>query len=419
MQRFILLSLISFCLCLANYCSAQHYVMPYDNVPITGKTWEEIDITWPNWLDRNILNYAKLLRPISYAHKRGLIVGHHVHMPFDEFGVANANVSVTAIKPIPQQEIDRIHNLSGSEKPIIGFYVHQANDVKTYTFKDTQDRLSIIHATPIHPFYVKNLQTYIPINKVTDTMYLVGRHNKIIRLICPKYKHQHCGTPYHKGKITTVYNIEVYQQHFYRVGSSDIKVHNPVGVQCGPITPQEIQRHFESEFPNGSCTHAALCMLAKTRSHQLTRESFLNYITEIKANTVPSSNFRTNTMIRHFDDTNPSSWHDIAIKYFGGELEMFSDVRYRDALPSITTTVRNLTPGDYLIQNSNHIEFVSVRHGIMQRLFGIKSYTMKASHWNDLNFIERRLGFSRYDTTSDVLIGFSSDNTLENKIEFG
>ena len=196
------------------------------------KLGKKLILRFPNRLNRNIPNSAQLLRPISYAHKRGLLVGHHVHMPFREFGVPNAVITVTAVKPLSQQRADKIHHLPNSEKPIIGVYIHQTNDVRTYAFKDNQGRISTIHATPVHPFYVKNLHTYVPISKVTDTMQLTGKDNEVIHLVCRNEKHQHCGAPYQKRKITIVYNIEVYQKHFYRVGDSAIKVHNPVGVGC-------------------------------------------------------------------------------------------------------------------------------------------------------------------------------------------
>ena len=71
-------------------------------------------------------------------------------------------------------------------------------------------------------------------------MQLVGKHNEMIRLVCPSGKHKRCGTPYHQDKITTVYNIEVYQRHFYRVGDNAIKVHNPLGGDCGAVETREI-----------------------------------------------------------------------------------------------------------------------------------------------------------------------------------
>ena len=48
----------------------------------------------------------------------------------------------------------------------------------------------------------------------------------------------HCGTPYRKGKIITVYNIEVYQQHNYKISKLGILVHN----DCRDDAAKTIQR---------------------------------------------------------------------------------------------------------------------------------------------------------------------------------
>lgn len=228
-----LMLLLAFYLIASRIDAKPHYSLPYDNIPISARTWEEIDITWPNVFNLAIPNRASLLRPISYAKSRGLVLGGHVHMKLGEFGVPNANITVTNINPLSQQTVIRIEHLPKKEKPIIGVYIHQTNDVRTYHFKNSRGHISIIHATPVHPFYIKNLHTYVPISQVTDSMRFAGKNNESIHLVCPQGKRRHCGTSYHQGKITTVYNVEVYQKHFYRVGNNAIKVHNPKGVACG------------------------------------------------------------------------------------------------------------------------------------------------------------------------------------------
>ena len=218
-MRFILSLLMVVNLLSITIANANHYALSYDNVPITAKTWEEIDIKWNH-------GNAQLLRPIRYAHKHGLVVRGHVQMDLAEFGVPDAAIMVTAVKPLTVSEVNKVKHLPNNENPIIGIYIHQTNDVRTYHFKDTQGKTLMIHSTPTHPFYVKNLHTYVPISQVIDTMQFAGKNNETIYLACPKGQHQHCGIPYHKGKITTVYNIEVYQKHFYRVSKDSIKVHN-------------------------------------------------------------------------------------------------------------------------------------------------------------------------------------------------
>jgi len=200
---------------------------PYDKVPITAKTWEEIDIAWNNSCNKSKPNTAKLLRPIQYAKTHGLVRGGHVQMNLTEFGVPHAHIIVTKVKPLTKAMLNGIVHLRPGAKPVIGLYIHQTNDVRTYHFRDNNGDITTLHATPNHPFYVKNLKTYMPITNITSNMILQGKNHHNIYLICKDRKHYHCGTPYRKGKITTVYNIEVYQQHVYRIGRSQILAHNP------------------------------------------------------------------------------------------------------------------------------------------------------------------------------------------------
>lgn len=202
------------------------YSFSYDNVPITPATWEVIGMTWPNIFNKSIPNSAKIIRPISYADKHDLRIGGIVHMPFSELGVKDTDITVTSVQKLTKKIVAKINFLPQGERPIVGIYRHQTDDVKTYHFRDEKGRIYIIHATPDHPFYVNNLHKYVYISNITDTMILSGRHDEIIHLICQNNKHKHCGLAYHSGKITTVYNVEVYQKHFYRVSDGLIKVHN-------------------------------------------------------------------------------------------------------------------------------------------------------------------------------------------------
>ena len=236
MNRLPTTVVVMLCLWMGITVAAPHYALSYDNVPITASSWEEIDITWPNAFNRKQPNTAQLLRPIRYADKHGLIKGGHVHMDLAEFGVPNAAITVTAVKPLSWQRVHHIKQLPYGQKPVIGVFVHQTDDVHTYHFTNKQDHISTIHATPNHPFYVVNLHAYVPIGRITNSMQLVGADEQPISLVCTTWKTKHCGRPYRKGRRTWVYNVEVYQQHRYLVGRQRILAHNP----CGKITAKDM-----------------------------------------------------------------------------------------------------------------------------------------------------------------------------------
>ena len=109
---------------------------------------------------------------------------------------------------------------------VTGIYIHDTDNVRTWKFIDQRKHISIIHATPNHPFYVKNLKKFLPLQKITPAMTLIDDHHHIIHLLCPAQKNGQCGLPYHPDRISTVYNIEVNRQHQYFVSGEHILVHN-------------------------------------------------------------------------------------------------------------------------------------------------------------------------------------------------
>ena len=210
-------------LCFCQLCLAREYVVPYDNVPISRKTWEEIDITWPNQYDNDKPNTARLLRPVRFIKAHHLAVGQLARLNMVGIGIPNQGTIVTAIKALPHPLAQPRHT---GIQPVIGYFKHYVNDVRVYRFKDRYGHISTIHATPNHPFYVKELQSFLPISQVKQTMALIGIAHHAVHLVCKTANATHCGIPYHPGHLFVVYNIEVYRQHIYRVGHLHILVHN-------------------------------------------------------------------------------------------------------------------------------------------------------------------------------------------------
>ena len=85
-----LLSVLLLCLCLTNFCHAHDYTVPYDNIPISAKTWEQINIKWHG-------GYAELLRPITYAHRYHLVDGNQIYLNLTEFGIPKEKILITCI----------------------------------------------------------------------------------------------------------------------------------------------------------------------------------------------------------------------------------------------------------------------------------------------------------------------------------
>ena len=161
------------------------------------------------------------------------IIGSKVTLSIPEFGIVNVMATVKAIKPT-QIDTRGVNWSKQKSAPVIGKFMHYVTDVRTYTFKDSLGHISHINATPNHPFYVKNKHGFVAIGNVSDDDTLVGDvgsgDNHIdgaMHLVCAKGKHSHYGEAFMgNGLPVSVYNLEVYRRHVYRVGVLALLVHN-------------------------------------------------------------------------------------------------------------------------------------------------------------------------------------------------
>ena len=232
------LALMGFCFCaMADASNVIRYAPnpPYDNIPITPKTWEEVDLIYYSTISgHRYTNTIQLLRPIAWLHKRHMdIIGSKVTLSIPEFGIVNVMATIKAIKPT-QIDTRGVDWSEQNSAPVIGKFMRYVTDVRTYTFIDSQRRISHINATPNHPFYVKNKHGFVAIGNVSANDTLVGaiglggkQVDGAVHLVCDKGKHSHCGAAFMgNGFPVSVYNLEVYRRHVYRVGGGGIMVHN-------------------------------------------------------------------------------------------------------------------------------------------------------------------------------------------------
>ena len=265
------LALMGLCFCaMANDRHVIKYASnpSYDSIPITPKTWEEVDLIYYSTISgHRYTNAIQLLRPIAWIHKRHMdIIGSKVTLSMPEFGIVNVMTTVKAIKPT-RVDTRGVDWSKQNNAPVIGKFMRYVTNVRTYTFKDSLGHISHINATPNHPFYVKNKHGFVAIGNVSDDDTLVGGigsgENHIdgaIHLVCAKGKHSHCGEAFMgNGLPVSVYNLEVYRRHVYRVGKRKFLVHN----NC---FKDELMANssFKDDFSKGGgCFHIAGGCIAK------------------------------------------------------------------------------------------------------------------------------------------------------------
>ena len=203
----------------------------YDKNHIAAK-WEKIEITLFNKFNPEKPNKILLIRPAGYASKHGLINGNSIKTRLNEIGFPDGGSKVISIIRLAYFHSGSAPSgiLNSNPMPdssrVTGIYVHETNEVYTWRFENDKGNIELIHATPNHPFYVKNLKSFLPLKKIQPGMELTDDQRHIIHLRCPPGRHKNCGTPYNPGKIITVYNIEVAGEHQYFVSNTHILVHN-------------------------------------------------------------------------------------------------------------------------------------------------------------------------------------------------
>ena len=198
-----------------------------NDIVISTDRWEEINIRIYNQFDPEKPNIIALLRPAGYAHKNNMTLGNKRQW-LEKMGLPTEMSATITVKALSCNDNIALNKMlrKSNHNMVTGIYVHDTDSVFTWFFKNRKGQKIIVHATENHPFYVKKTNKFIPLFQLTSVMKLTDDHHYDIHLICREGRIKNCGTPYRAGKITTVYNIEVNQEHQYFVTDQHIMSHN-------------------------------------------------------------------------------------------------------------------------------------------------------------------------------------------------
>ena len=210
------------------------YIADYDKEDIAGCVK---DYTTSGKVRLKCREHISLLRKSMEA-KRWLLVKKttgYINLTIREMGIINVKAYIASIKPVSistacymqlSYNSDKMQKISSSSC-ITGTFKRHVDNVGSYTFKDlSTGKKEILHVTPNHLFYAKNRKGFIAVNQLgpADEMITLSGHR--VRLVCPWNKKNNCSAPLEKFNISTVYNMEVHQQHEYFAGGNKIYVHN-------------------------------------------------------------------------------------------------------------------------------------------------------------------------------------------------
>ena len=192
--------------------------------------------------------HAQLLRSKSTIEQWKYTESLKGYFPFtmQEFGINNTEAHIISVKAL---ELNNkvIKTGSGRVGLITGLFERKSMDIRSYRFQELRTgKLSTVHVTPGHRFYVKNRKSFVPVADISYQDELLDVRGSVVNLVHPDKISSYHEQPLYKGKsITSVYNLEVSGNHTYFAGKANLLlVHNA----CHACNLCDFICHKEPEF---------------------------------------------------------------------------------------------------------------------------------------------------------------------------
>ena len=191
----------------------------------------------------NVLLPRRKISPVRLTEKKQ----GYILLNFPLHGVNPIKVQLAAVKPAALNKFSdagfsdiRFSDVRYEQSsPVTATSVRHVSKVNVWQFKNSKTRVvTTINATPEHRFYVKNRQSYRPLESISTDDQLITADGRSVHLVCPLGRRTHCGGWYaKKTPVVPVYNMEVYQQHVYFAGRASVLVHNVCDEELRKILP--------------------------------------------------------------------------------------------------------------------------------------------------------------------------------------
>ena len=170
--------------------------------------------------------HITLLRPASVINlwRQQQITKGYLSFSMKEFGIINVRAYITAVNQyIPAGK----NNITPDTVPVTGKFMRYTLTVNHYTIKNNKtDAITVVNATPNHPFYVVNKHRFVPVSRVLQNDLLITLPNDRAHLIDYVNNNNQCNINSKKNTLTRVYNIEAQKKHVYFISKLNILVHN-------------------------------------------------------------------------------------------------------------------------------------------------------------------------------------------------
>ena len=162
------------------------------------------------------------------------------YFPFTvkEFGINNVRAHIAGVKTLEcnNKNHDIRKESVGRRGVITGLFARKSMNVRSYDFQSLQTgKISTVHVTTNHRFYVKNRNSFIPIADISCQDKLLDVRGNEARLVCSDklFSHHNEKRSTDGESIISVYNLEVSGKHVYFAGKDSLLlVHNTYYDKC-------------------------------------------------------------------------------------------------------------------------------------------------------------------------------------------
>ena len=170
------------------------------------------------------------------------------------YGSDNIHAYISSIVNLPFSNRAAKKNCSRAGGKITGIFVRHTMNVRKYTVQDEKSReISAINSTPYHKFYMKNKKSFVSVSQFSSKDILLSYNGNTSVLLCYADRHNNCSKSFHRNKLLSVYNLEVYPHHTYFVGKQRILAHNCCSTkQYGKIGRYHIMWKHRGRWVSGS-----------------------------------------------------------------------------------------------------------------------------------------------------------------------
>ena len=142
----------------------------------------------------------------------------------NEFGILNAKAKIVSVQPA-NWFVKELMRVKKGNNIVSGVFIRHTTDVRKYGFmRKGNNEIAYINATKNHPFYVRNRDKFVSVNRISATDLLINDDGKGFLLHSRSDLKEDKKLNTHIPRV--VYNIELHSNHTYFVGKQKIFVHN-------------------------------------------------------------------------------------------------------------------------------------------------------------------------------------------------